>query len=280
MMEAHRKLQMETMTKYGEVIDRLDEVVEISIRRTIMRHKFTELQRGIDKEYLGCYWYVAWFIAQRACHTAEANALLLRHGFQDQAFELWRTLKNLRDNLENMIGDEQEQATQKFLNFVVAEMKYLHEEAKDSGSVLGSLFDDSGEDSIRELADEIEKMYGARILRKDGWMNPNPTATENRVGEPPQVEMDHLYRLASKLQHGAPISMMIGGDFDMSNPLRNPLKHNTDGVPIQCMMTGSMLHSIVTMFCESTAEKRDRIDESWKIRAEWALQAISQFHSP
>ena len=130
-METHRRLQRETITKYGEVIGLLDAVVEISSYRALRRHlEFTELQRRNDEEYLGCYWYVASFIAQRACHTAEANALLLRHGFQDQAFELWRTLKNLHSQLENMIGGEQERVAEKFLNFTATEMKYLDEEAK------------------------------------------------------------------------------------------------------------------------------------------------------
>ena len=281
-MEAHEEMQKETMTTYGEVIDLLDEVVDVSIDRTVRHHEFTEsqiLQRRSQEESGGFYRLVASFLAQRACHTAQANALLLRHGFQDQAFELWRTMVNLREQLENMIGEEQEREAEKFLNATVAEMKSLDEKAKGSGSILGRLFDESGEDRIRELADAISDMYGPGILKRDGWKNPNPAETEYRVNEQLQAEMDHEYRLASKLQHGTPISMLIGGDFEF-RPLRNPLEHKTEGVPVQCMMTGFMLHSIVTMFCETTAEKKDSLDDVLMTRAGQALHTISEFHSP
>ena len=88
-MEAHEEMQKDTMATYGEVVDLLDEVVQISIDRTVWHHEFTEsqvLQRRSKEEYAGFYRLVASFFAQRACHTAQANALLLRHGFQDQAF--------------------------------------------------------------------------------------------------------------------------------------------------------------------------------------------------
>ena len=186
---------------------------------------------------------------------------------------------NLREQLENMIGDKQEEEAGKFLNATVAEMKSLDEKAKESGSILGRLFDESGEDRIRELADAISDMHGPGILKRDGWKNPNLAETEHRISEQLQAEMDHEYRLASKLQHGTPISMLIGGDFEL-RPIRNPLEHKTVGVPVQCMLTGFMLHSIVTMFCETTAEKKRSFDDVLMMRAGQALQTISEFHSP
>ena len=204
-MEANRKLPDETMTTYGEVIYLLDEVVGINSRRTALRHTESQMMlRGSQEEYSGYYRYVASFIAQRACHTAQANALLLRHGFQDQAFELWRTMVNLHEQLKNMIGDEQEKEAEKFLNAAAAEMKFLDDKAKGSGSKLGRMFDDSNGDRIRELVDRMGIVYGKRILKKDGWKNPNLTATGYEIEEPLKSEMDHHYRLASKLQHGTP----------------------------------------------------------------------------
>ena len=43
-MEVHEEMQKETMATYGEVIDLLDEVVQVSIDRTVWHHKFTESQ--------------------------------------------------------------------------------------------------------------------------------------------------------------------------------------------------------------------------------------------
>ena len=279
-MEAHRKLEEETTTTYGKVIDLLDEVVGINSRRTVLHHTFTEpqmLQRRIQEEYGGYYRYVASFIAQRACHTAQANALLLRHGFQDQAFELWRTIVNLREQLDSMIGGEQEKEAERFLSAATAEMRFLDKRAKKTGSILGRMFDDSDEDSISELAARMEIEYGKRILMRDGWKNPNPAPTEYKIEEPLKAEIDHHYQLASKLQHGTPISTALGADFEM-RPLRNPLEHKTEGVPVQCMLTGFMLHSIVTIFCSTTEEKKDTNDEVLMKRSELALRAISEFH--
>ena len=267
------------MTTYGEIIDLLDKVVAVSSERTGRRHGFTEsqiLRRKNQEECRGYFLYVASFIAQRACHTAQANALLLRHGFQDQAFELWRTLVNLHEQLESMIGDEQEKEAEIFLSATAAEMKFLDKRAKKGGSGLGKMFDDTNEGSIREIATGMEVEYGQGILKKDGWKNPNPTATEYTIGKKLKAEMDHHYRLASKLQHGTPISTAIGADFEM-RPLRNPLEHKTEGVPVQCMWTGFMLHSIVTMFCGTTEEKKDSRDELLMQRSVWALREMSKF---
>ena len=270
------------MMTYGDVTDLLDEVVGISSYRTV-KHLTAKglrmLRRDTGMEPVGYYRYVASFIAQRACHTAQASALLLRHGFQDQAFELWCTMVNLREQLENMIGDEQEKAAEKFLNAAFAEMKSLDEKAKESGSILGRMFDDSSEDRVRELADEMETEYGSQILKRDGWKNPIPTETEYRLEEPIKALTDHNYRLASKLQHSTPISTLIGADFEM-RPLRNPLEHKTDGVAVQCSLTAFMLHSIVTMFCETTDPKNDITDEILMRKAERALQAMSHFRRP
>ena len=281
-MEAQRKLQEETMSSYAEVVDLLDEVVVINSERTGLHHKFTELQalqRRNQEEYGGYYRYVASFIAQRACHTAQANALLLRHGFQDQAFELWRTIVNLRDNLEGMIGEEQETSAERFLNATAAEMRFLDEKAKKRGSILGRMFDDSDNQSIEDLADRMKIVYGNRILEKDGWKNRNHLESEYKFEKLFQAEIDHNYQLASKLQHGSPISTLIGADFEM-RPLRNPLEHRIEGVPVQCMLTGYMLHSVVNMFCKTTEEIEDSIDDTLMKRSESALLAISQFHKP
>ena len=281
-MEAYRKLERETMTTYGKVIDLLDRVVAVNTERTFSHDMFSKShmqQRRSQEEYCGYYRYVASFFAQRACQTAQANALLLRHGFQDQAFELWRTLVNLHEHLENMIGDEQEREAEKFLSAGVAEMKFLNDQAKKSGSRLGRMFADSDEDRTRDIADRMKAEYGTTILKRDGWKSPNPTATDHTIKEPLKAEMAHSYRLASKLQHGAPLSTAIGADFEM-RPLRNPLEHKNVGIPVQCMMTGYMLHAIVTMFCSTTEEERDFSDEVLTTASESALRAISQISGP
>lgn len=278
-MEAHRKLQEETIATYGEVIALLDEVVGINTHRTALHIKSTELQMLLRKsreDYRGYYRSVASFIAQRACHTAQANALLLRHGFQDQAFELWRTMVNLSEQLESMMGDDQERKAERFLDGAAAEIMFLDERAKKRGSIIGKMFDDSAGEVMAALADGMKLKYGSRILKKDGWKNPKPATTGNDVEEEFKAEINHLYQLASKLQHGTPISTSIGADLEM-RPLRDPLAHRSEGIPLQCSLTGSMLHSIVTMFCTTTEETED--DTGWTLmeRSASELLEISKF---
>ncbi len=245
------------MGEFGGVVNLLDEVVGINTRRAVLHHKLAIPQirtRREREDYRGYYFKVAWFMAQRACQTAQANALLLRHGFQDQAFELWRTLVNLHAQLEGMVGNQQEKEAEKFLSSIASEMMYLDKEAKTSGSVGGRMFDGSSEGVMSSLASAMRDEYGNRILRKDGWIEPDRPASEYAFQGQYEAENAHLYRLASKQVHGSPISTMIGADFDME-PLRTPLEHKTVGVPVQCVMTGRMLHSIVTIFCHTTEEK-------------------------
>ena len=281
-MQAHRKLQAKTMETYGEIIDLLDEVVGINSQRTGLHHKNSELQwlkRRTREEYHGYYRSVASFLAQRACQTAQANALLLRHGFQDQAFELWRTMVNLQEQLENLIGEDQEKEAEKFLNAAFSEMKFLDERAKESGSILGRMFVDDYKDDITKVAEQLQAEYGGRILKRDGWKNPDKPAIGHGFDKQFQAEIDHHYQLASKLQHGTPISTAIGADLEM-RPFRDPLEHRTDGVPVQCILTGHMLHTIVSMFCTTTEEIEDHLDELLVERSRDAIIEISKFISP
>ena len=281
-MQAHRKLQAETMETYREIIDLLDEVVGINSQRTGLHHKNSELQwleRRTREEYHGYYRRVASFLAQRACQTAQANALLLRHGFQDQAFELWRTMVNLQEQLEDLTGQDQEKESEKFLNAAFSEMKFLDERAKESGSLLGRMFAEEYKDDINKLAEQLQTEYGGRILKRDGWKNPNKSVTDGGFDKQFQAEIDHHYQLASKLQHGTPISTAIGADLEM-RPLRDPLEHRTEGVPVQCILTGHMLHTIVSMFCTTTDEIEDDRDELLAERSRAAITEISKFKSP
>ena len=255
----------------------MDEIVGISSRRTANHHVYTERQARHRKEteaYGGYFRYVASFLAQRACHTAQANALLLRHGFQEQAFELWRTMMNLRDNLENLMGEDPEKEAEKFLNATASEMKYLDQFAKNSGATLGRMFDVGDEKSINDLMTELQTEYGKNITRKDGWKNNDHPEPDNWIDKSLKAELDYHYQLASKLQHGSPISTMIGADFEM-RPLRNPLEHDTEGVPLQCLLTAYLLHQTVTMFCVTTEETQDDEEEMLMGLSESALYALA-----
>ena len=269
------------MAEFGDVVNLLDELVGINTRRAELHHRLATpqvLRRREREEYGAYYLYVAWFLAQRACHTAQANALLLRHGFQDQAFELWRTLANLHAQLEDMIGGQQEEEAEKFLSSVIPELMYLDKEAKASGSIGGRMFDDSSEGAMRLLTDAMRNAYGDRFLKREGWKTPERPATEFSLEGQLKAETAHVYRLASKLVHGSPISTMIGADFDKKT-MRNPLEHKTVGVPVQCIMTGSLVDSIVTMFCSTTDEKSG-INESYlRGRSSMALSEMAKFNS-
>ena len=266
------------MAEFGEVVNLLDEVVGINTKRAALHYRLAGpqvLQRRENEEYHAYYLYVSWFMAQRACQTAQANALLLRHGFQDQAFELWRTLVNLHEQLEGMIGDQQEREAEKYLSSIASEMMYLDKEAKRSGSVGGNTFNDSSKDVMNLLDSAMRIEYGDRILRMDGWKAPDRASSVYALQGQYEAETDHLYRLASKLVHGSPISTMIGADLD-KEPMRSPLEHKTVGVPVQCIMTGRMLDLIVTMFCHTTEEKSGKKERYLRERSNGALSAMSE----
>ena len=261
------------MAEFGEVVNLLDEVVGINTKRAVLHYRLAGpqvLQRRENEEYHAYYLYVAWFMAQRACQTAQANALLLRHGFQDQAFELWRTLVNLHEQLEGIIGDQQEREAEKYLSSIASEMMYLDKEAKKSRSVGGKMFDDSSKEVMSLLASAMRTVHGDRILKMDGWKAPDRPSSEYALQGQYKAETVHLHRLASKLVHGAPISTMIGANFDME-PMRSPLEHRTVGVPVQCIMTGRMLDLIVTMFCHTTEETSSKSDRFLRERSDRAL---------
>ena len=269
------------MGRHGEIIDLLDELVGINSKRTVLHDKHTKflyLRRTQTEQYGGYYRYVASFIAQRSCQTAQANALLLRHGFQDQAFELWRTMANLRDNLGSLFGEDPEKEAEKFLDSTFAEMKFLDELAKKTGSTLGIMFDGTYHDRVNNLAMDLEKEYGRGILRKDGWKKRSQSDPGHRVEEQLETELDFHYQIASKLQHGSPFSTMMGADFEM-RPLRNPLEHNIEGVPLQCFLTGYVLHQTVSKFCSTTEETEHDLEEELGARSASMLQKMTTIRS-
>ena len=78
-MLAHINLQAKTMGEHGAIIDKLDELVGLASLRTVAHDKFTGSQienRRLASEPKTAYFCIsASFIAQRACHTAQAGAL-------------------------------------------------------------------------------------------------------------------------------------------------------------------------------------------------------------
>lgn len=145
-MLAHIKLQDETMTDHCDIIDQLDELIGHTTLRIAAHDKFTESQianRRVANEFKTAYFCItASFIAQRACHTAQANALLLRHGFADQAFERWRTRFNLELVLAHLCSGDKEDRAERCLNATPVELDFLDGEAREFGMDFARPFDD------------------------------------------------------------------------------------------------------------------------------------------
>ena len=180
---------------------------------------------------------------------------------------------NLQEQLESMSGSRQEKRAEKYLSSVASEMIYLDREAKASGSTTGKMFDESRAGVLSSLASAMRTEYGDRILKRDGWKEPDRSPSEYAFQDQLKAEMAHSYKLASKQVHGSPISTMIGADFD-KEPMRTPLEHKTVGVPVQCLMTGWALHSIVTLFCSTTDEKSGINELYLRERSDIALREM------
>lgn len=202
-MLAHINLQAKTMGEHGAIIDKLDELVGLASLRTVAHDKFTGSQienRRLASEPKTAYFCIAAsFIAQRACHTAQAGALLLRHGFADQAFELWRTLFNLDALIQHLRDEDKEARAERYLSAAASEGKFL-------SSPLGTF-------------------SRAAIGSVESW---------------------------------------------------DVLGHSTEGVPVQCLLTGYLLHRVVSTFCDATDEIPIYEDDQWFEQSESLLGEVSE----
>ena len=140
------------------------------------------------------------------------------------------------------------------------------------------MFDDAYVDRVNSLAKDLEKEYGRGILQMDGWKSGAHSDLGFRIEDPMEAELAFYYQMASKLQHGSPISTIMGADFEL-RPFRNPFEHNTDGIPLQCFLTGYLLHQTVSIFCSTTEETADDLDDELRERSISILRDITTIRS-
>ena len=279
-MLAHLNLQVETMEQHGNIIDKLDELVYLATLRTVAHDKFAESQienRRLADEPQTAYFYIAAsFIAQRACHTAQAGALLLRHGFADQAFELWRTMFNLDAVLQNLCSEDREIRAERYLSAAAPEMMFLDKEAEELGIDYARLVADSLQENVDQLRSKMMAAYDQGILAKDGWIMPGSEHDlKSLAQEAGIINWYPMYQIAGKLHHGAPISTFIRAS---ARPMESwdPLRHSTEGVPVQSLLTAQFLHGIVSAFCDSTDEIPIYEDDQWFEKSEALLAELTE----
>ena len=255
-MAAHITMQTEAMTTYGKFIECLDDIVDVNTLRTVLHDSHT-LAQAIAKNkqtgYAGYYRRAASFLAQRACETAQANALLLRHGYQDQALELWRTMRNIQQNLEALSGINQEETSKQYWDTAATELIHIDRKARASDTLAGRIFNESQDNNLQQLLQTMEVAYGKQFLRMDGWKPSVKDLGSNQQRPHFDLELNQIYQLASKSQHGSPMSALFKADVKM-HPLRNPLEHDIHGIPIQSLITSYTLHEIISTFCSTTEE--------------------------
>ena len=281
-MLAQIKLQAETMAEHGTIIDKLDELVGLASLRTAAHDKFTGSQienRRLASEPKTAYFCIAAsFIAQRACHTAQAGALLLRHGFADQAFELWRTLFNLDALLQHLCdedGDKEARAN-RYLSAAASEVQFLDDEARKLGADYATMVADSDlEGSYKDVCDLVAE-FGKQIDKRDGWVAPGSKSDmENLAREAGIIYLYPLYQRAGKLHHGSPISTFVRSALG-SVESWDALRHSTDGVPVQCLLTAYSLHRVVSTFCDATDEIPIYQDDRWFEQSESLLGEVNE----
>lgn len=272
-------LQADTMLEYSEIVGKLDEIVFLATLRTVVHDKFTASQienRKLANEPKTAYFCIsASFVAQRACHTAQASALLLRHGFADQAFELWRTLFNLNVLIEHLCSEDKEASAERYLSGAASEMMFLDNEAKELSMGYARLVTDSLQGEVDDLRHRMIEAFDQAIVKKDGWLAPDSKHDLKSLAQDAGVIGWYpLYQLAGKLQHGSPISTFIRGTTKPGE-IWDPLGHSTDGIPLQCFLTAHVLHNVVSAFCDSTDEISICEDDRWLERSENLLTELS-----
>ncbi len=286
-MLTHLKLERETLLEHGEIILALDELVGLSTMRVAVHDKFIaslhENWRLAGDEFTAYYFVAACFIAQRACHTAQAIALLLRHGFAVQAFELWRTLFNLDLTLAQLSSDDdddnddnkdpaerylsaalkKEDAAERYFSAALAEVHELDREAAELGYDDAKLVDEPYSQRLSELFDQLLQRLGNKFRKRDGWQDPKARDnTKKQARQAGILDLYVFYQRASKSQHGAPASMFVRAASDPEfRP--DPLEHSVDGVPFQCFLTALLLDKIVSKFCGATNEVPIHEEPQW-----------------
>ena len=281
-MLAHINLQAKTMGEHGVIIDKLDELVGLASLRTVAHDKFSGSQienRRLASEPKTAYFCIAAsFIAQRACHTAQAGALLLRHGFADQAFELWRTLFNL-DALIQYLCDEiedKEARAERYLSAAASEVRFLDDEARKLGVDYATMVADSYLDMKDKTVRKLVAEFGKQIDKKDGWVTPGSKSDiESLAQEAGIIGWYPLYQRAGKLHHGSPISTFVRAAIG-SVESWDVLGHSTEGVPVQCLLTAYSLHRVVSTFCDATDEIPIYEDDQWFEQCEILLGEVNE----
>ena len=278
-MLTHIKLQADSMSEYSEIVDKLDEMISLATLRTVAHDKFTQSQvenRKLANEPKTAYFYIAAsFAAQRACHTAQASALLLRHGFADQAFELWRTLFNLNVLIKHLCSGDKEASAERYLSGAASEMMFLDNEAEELGMDYARLVADSLQGEVDDLRHRMIEAFDRAITKKDGWLAPDSKHDlKSLAHDAGVIGWYPLYQLAGKLQHGSPISTFIRATTRPGESW-DPLGHSTEGVPLQCYLTAHALHNVVSEFCDATDEIPIYEDDQWFERSENVLTELS-----
>ena len=281
-MLAHINLQAKTMAEHGTIIDKLDELVGLASLRTVAHDKFTGSQienRRLASEPKTAYFCIAAsFIAQRACHTAQAGALLLRHGFADQAFELWRSLFNLDALIQHLCDEEgdKEARAERYLSAAASEVKFLDDEAirleADYATMVADSYRNVKDEAVRKLVAE----FGKQIDKKDGWITPgSKNDMESLAREAGIIGWYPLYQRAGKLHHGSPVSTFVRAAVG-SVESWDVLGHSTEGVPVQCLLTAYLLHRVVSTFCDATDEIPICDDDQWFEQCEGLLGEVNE----
>lgn len=277
-MLAHINLQVDAMAEHGEMVDKLDELVYLATLRTVGHDKFTQSQvenrRLAGDENTAYFCIAASFIARRACHTAQACALLLRHGFADQTFELWRTLFNLDVLLQHLWSGDKESSAERYLSAAASEMMFLDKEAEELGMDYARLVADSLQGKVSDLRRRMIEAFDPGIIGKDGWIAPDSQHDLKSLAQDAGIiNWYPLYQLASKLHHGSPISTFIRASTRLGDSW-DPLQHSVEGVPIQCFLVGHVLHDVVSSFCAATDEISIYEDQQWFDQSENVLREL------
>ena len=247
----------------------LDRLTEISLVRTRAHFKnavdhFLEENQSESPGETGVSYLVAVkFLAERTCYTAGAISCLLRNGFADSAYELWRTMFNLELNISDIDqSQEPEHAAARYLSAAMEEL-YRHE-TKLSDAGLPNLIDPEDlKNSVEKLRDEYPD-----IEKQDGWIaNKADRKVQNRAelaGMP--FEYFWSYDLASKSVHGAAISTLKRPSvyFPRGRGELPPVEQSVRGIEEPALLAARSLCSVVGRFVYGTSQPELPEEEQWE----------------
>ena len=261
--------------EHGERLDLLDRIIALVFIRANVHFEYAydqfrnEQTAGHPENTPTAYYLLAgYFLAERACYTAEAIAYLLWHGYADAAFENWRTLHHIALNLGELSEDETKDAAERYLSAALAEMHYNEDRIRKAGAP--SIHSDAMWERIQTLIPDLTQQYGADIMNLDGWIkDPSNRKLRDRAKSVGLLEQHEVfYEEASKLAHAGSVSMFkrpsVGpeniGDFHSVLTARP----STVGVSRVATLAAVYVHRIVQQYIDCTEQVEIHDDVQWE----------------